>query len=155
MALDPGEAKRYTGKTPLREKISIGEVTYGFVPQTSFVSTAKVWETQLKHFREALRASLATTNLLAPDKGGTYILNASVGERKENRPFVGENTAFFPVQYRLVRISDGKEILNAAITGQHAYYEGMSGSSNGQHDYAVRHNIWQLVERLYHLEKAD
>ncbi|MDQ8197041.1 hypothetical protein QEH56_02720 [Pelagicoccus enzymogenes] len=147
------DAIGYTGETPLKENVSVDESTGGH-------NTNPLWTSQVSSddFKQALEDSLASVQLLHPQKSGKYRLSLELQKLKQ--PFVGINmTVTASVNYKLTH-SETNQVLfeetietpfTATVSDAFIGVERLKIANEG----AVRENIKMLIGKLYELEVSE
>lgn len=127
------------------EKISVATVEGG-------KSTNPLWTSQVgsKEFEEALKESLKTNGLLAPEQGA-YTLKPTL--KNLHQPLFGLNmTVRADVLYILTENTSGKELLNETISSSYTATVGEAFAAIKRlrlaNEGAIRTNIELLIQRL-------
>ncbi len=143
----------FKGDTPLKENVSVEESTGGH-------KTNPLWTSQVssEDFKQALEDSLASVQLLDPEKDGKYRLSLDLQKLKQ--PLVGINmTVTATVNYKLVDSDTGQVVFEEAI--ETPFTATMSDAFVGverlkiANEGAVRENIKKLISKLYALEISE
>jgi hypothetical protein len=149
MTITAQEATKHRPATVLSNKILVNNVSGG--ENTNVFWTSEIGNTE---FKKALEISLSTAKLLATGEEGKYSLNTKL--LKVDQPKVGlDLTVTIAVQYKLVRLLDGKELFNETITSPYTATQSDSFLASDRlklaNEGAVRNNLTQLINSLYEL----
>ena len=153
MAIPAGDSVRYSGQTPLREAVSVGEVTGSEEVTSRFqmnLDAVVVSPIKLDEYRNALVSSLRTARLLGGPgpSAERYVLNARILRAERVRISFGVFGGNTQVAYRLVRVRDGAEVFGATVEAMSTEETGGTQGWPLVHG-SLRKSISQLIERLY------
>ncbi len=151
MVISPQEVAQYRGNTPLKDNVSINNVTGG-------QETNPLWTSEIgnNEFRQALEQSLRATQLLSRDgNSGRYILSARI--LSVDQPLFGFSiTVTTTVQYTLVDKANKDEVFNETISAP--YTATVSDSFYAvdrlmlANEGSARANIRKLIQMLFELK---
>ncbi|QEW07889.1 hypothetical protein [Nitrincola iocasae] len=145
-----GSPEQRSTATPLRENISVADVTGG--KETNLVGTSQVSNISLTL---ALQESLRHVRLFAKSNMGKYYLIAHMVELEQ--PLTGTSMTVTPrIHYTVIDRETGQTIYNRTITTPYtaAFSDALSGASRLRlaNEGAIRVNIEALVNDLVMLE---